>query len=103
MTDKRGITSDVAGPLAGLVGFGIVCIILLVLILGGCDQTVFFIHNALGSCNSADLKSQSLARECRSDCITYVPKPRARRKCFSTCESEAADRGHEVMNCHGSH
>ena len=80
MGRRNARVGDVAGPTAGLFGFAIVILILLVLVLGGFGQTVFFINTTLGRCNAAEAQSLSLKIECRDGCITEYADARARRR-----------------------
>lgn len=89
--------------MAGLVGFAIIIVILLVLLLGGLGQTMFFLDVSFGRCNAAEAQSLSLKVECRDACITELSEPAPRRRCFSSCEREFVDRGLEVLSCHGNH
>ena len=103
MAARKKRAGDVAGPTAGLFGFAIVILILLVLVLGGLGQTLFFINTTFGRCNAAESQSLSLKIECRDGCITDYADAAQRRRCFSGCETEFVDRGLEVLSCHGNH
>ncbi len=103
MAARKTRAGDFAGPTAGLFGFGIVIVILLVLVLGGLGQTIFFINTAFGRCNAAEAQSLTLKIECRDDCIVEYKAAPQRRRCFSACETEFVDRGLEVLSCHGNY